>query len=78
MSGERKTDYPTGSKDGMSFISNRWVFTGPEGYRVVQNGDTFGVKRYNAASTSPVYGGTGLTEDDAHAMAERLAGPRTA
>lgn len=72
---ERKTDYPTGNPNGMSFICNRWVFTGPEGYRVKPEGDgTFRVVRYNATRTEGVYGGSGLTEDDAHAMAERLSG----
>ena len=74
---ERKTDYPTGNPNGMSFICNRWVFTGPKGYRVESDGDDAGlfrVVRYNGAATEGVYGGSGLTEDAAHAMAERLAG----
>ncbi|MCP9209544.1 hypothetical protein [Streptomyces cucumeris] len=69
-------DYPTGSRNGMSFIANRWVYTGPRGYRVVPNGDSFDVVSYNAAETRPVYGGQGLSEKDAHAMAQQLAAPR--
>jgi len=75
----RSNDYPTGSANGMSFISNRWVFTGAEGYRVKQDPDDahlFMVVRYSAAAETPFYGGRGLTEDAAHEMAASLAGPR--
>ena len=74
----RKTDYPTGDPSGMSFICNRWVFTGPEGYRVVprSDGDGFLVMRYDSDSTRPVWIGEGsmnMTEDEAHALAASLA-----
>lgn len=75
---ERKTTYPTGDPGGMSFICNRWAFTGPEGYRVEPEEDGVGlfrVVRYNAAGTEGVCGGRRLTEDAAHAMAKRLAAP---
>jgi hypothetical protein len=74
---ERKRDYPTGNDNGMSFISNRWVFTGAEGYRVLPDRDDphlFVVVRYNAASTTGFYGGRGLTEEAAHTLAASLAG----
>ncbi|MBD3004568.1 hypothetical protein [Streptomyces sp. 5-10] len=77
---ERSNDYPTGNPNGMSFLPGTgWRYTGPEGYRVVFDGtgpDESGwtVLRYHGAHTSPVHGGRGLTEDDAHAMAARLAG----
>ncbi|MET9385320.1 hypothetical protein ABZY09_30675 [Streptomyces sp. NPDC002928] len=74
---ERSNDYPTGNASGMSFISNRWVFTGAEGYRVKQDSDDTHlsmVVRYNATGETPFYGGRGLSEDDAHAMAARLSG----
>lgn len=71
----RKTDYPTGGPDGMSFICNRWVFTGPKGYRVRPNeGGTYNV--YSYAHTSERVAGPGglrLSEDDAHAYAASLA-----
>lgn len=75
---ERRTDYPTGNPSGMSFICNRWVFTGPQGYRVVpqSDGDGFLVVSYAANGTRPVWVGDGslnLSEDDAHALAARLA-----
>lgn len=73
---ERSNDYPTGDPNGMEFIANRWTFTGGKGYRVEpEDGDagTFRVVSYNAAGSRPVYRGQGLTEDDAHAMATRLA-----
>lgn len=71
----RKTDYPTGSEDGMSFICNRWVFTGPQGYRVRPNDDdgTFTTVSYNVAESRPVYGAIRVSEDEAHEMAARLA-----
>lgn len=76
----RKTDYPTGNENGMSFICNRWVFTGPEGYRVVPQTDERGgflVVRYNAAETHPVWLGSDdsmhMTEDEAHELAARMA-----
>jgi hypothetical protein len=71
----RSTDYPTG--DGMSFICNRWVFTGPEGYRVVALDaaeDRYSVVRYTASETRPMYPETlDMTEDEAHAQAAHLA-----
>lgn len=75
----RTTDYPTGSDNGMSFICNRWVFTGPEGYRVTaqSDGDGFLVIRYNGSSTRPVWVGEGslnMSEDSAHELAASLAG----
>lgn len=74
----RKTDYPTGSESGMSFICNRWVFTGPQGYRVAFDGTghklgEWVVRRYDASSTSFVYGGRHTTEDAAHEYAALLA-----
>lgn len=70
------TDYPTGSEDGMSFICNRWTFTGPQGYRVKQHTDgTFHVVSYTASSDYRVAGDMGLSEADAHALAARLAMP---
>lgn len=75
----RKLDYPTGNGNGMSFICNRWVFTGPEGYRVQFDGteadgdNGWAVFRYNAATTHLVRGGRGLTEDAAHEYAASLA-----
>jgi hypothetical protein len=74
---ERSIDYPTGSESGMSFICNRWVFTGPEGYRVQfvgGEGDAcWGVFHYNAARTRRSYGEP-MTEDGAHEYAARLSG----
>jgi hypothetical protein len=70
---ERSNDYPTGDPSGMSFICNRWTFTGPEGYRVVPDGTAFQVVRYDATGTSPTYLGQNLTEDEAHDMAARLS-----
>ena len=74
---ERSIDYPTGDPNGMSFICNRWVFTGPEGYRVQfvgGDGDQcWGVFRYDGAHTRRAYGEP-MTEDDAHALAARLSG----
>ena len=69
---ERSTNYPVG--EGREFILNRWVCTGSRGYRVVPDHDAFGVVFYNAAGSQPVYNGTGLSEDDAHALALRLSG----
>lgn len=72
---ERKTDYPTGSENGMSFICNRWVFTGSTGYRVRANDDgTFRVVSY--AHTSERVAGSArirMTEEEAHAFAASLA-----
>lgn len=71
-----RTDYPTGPEDGMSFISNRWVFTGPQGYRVKPrvDGTGFLVVSYTAAREMPVYSGTEpLTEDGAHELAASLS-----
>lgn len=72
-----EASYPTGRADGMSFISNRWTFTGAEGYRVKRDSDDAHlcmVVRYNATGETPFYGGRGLSKGDAHAMAARLAG----
>lgn len=71
---ERKTDYPTGNPDGMSFICNRWVFTGPQGYRVVPDGTAFQVVSYDATGTRPADWCRNLTEDEAHEMAARMSG----
>lgn len=83
---DRKIDYPTGSENGMSFICNRWVFTGPQGYRVQFVGLAEGapedservwsVYSYAGSHTTPAwYDATTrhMTEDDAHAYAARLA-----
>jgi len=70
----RSTDYPVVNNDGMSFLNNGWVFTGPQGYRVVPEGGTYTVVYYNAAGSGPVYNGTGLDEDAAHDLASRLRG----
>ncbi len=76
---KRRLDYPTGNGDGMSFISNRWVFTGPQGYRVqfTGTGDEPGdwsVFSYDAAETRIVGTfGMGLSEEAAHELAARLA-----
>jgi len=78
MSG-RKRDYSTASETGMEFIGGRWVYAGDKGYRVVFDGTEadgdrcWSVLSYNAAHTRPVHGGRNLTEDNAHAMAARLA-----
>lgn len=74
----RKIDYPTGPANGMSFICNRWVFTGPRGYRVQFTGDGpdndgWSVFSYNAAGTRIVGHARGLTEDAAHEAAAQLA-----
>lgn len=73
----RKTDYPTGDPNGMSFICNRWVYTGPKGYRVVFDGNgerpDWLVLSYAGSSTRPVYGGRHTTEDGAHEWAATLA-----
>jgi hypothetical protein len=69
-------EYSTGSANGMSFICNRWVYTGSEGYRVVPTDSGWSVYRYDATGSHPVYGGQGLTVLDAHRMAHRLANPR--
>lgn len=60
----------------MSFIMNRWVFTGPQGYRVRANEDdgTFTVVHYNASGAQPVWGGVRISEHAAHCMAARLSG----
>ncbi|UQA91649.1 hypothetical protein [Streptomyces halobius] len=71
---ERSNNYPTGDPSGMSFIANRWTFTGPQGYRVVFDGDGYTVLSYNGAEERPVPHGRGLSEDDAHALAARLSG----
>lgn len=74
-----QSDYPTGSESGMSFIGNRWVFTGAEGYRVKADRDDahlFMVVRYSAAGETPFYGARGLTEEAAHVLAASYAGPR--
>lgn len=72
-------EYPTGDPSGMSFICNRWVFTGPEGYRV--RFDTVGertgyfVFRYTGSHnrlTDP----RPRTWTDAHRYAFTLARPR--
>ena len=68
----RSTDYPTG--DGMSFICNRWVFTGPEGYRVKRHDDgTFYVVHYTVAGETCTFCPRDMSEDDAHEYAARLA-----
>lgn len=71
----RKTDYSTAPEDGMAFIGNRWVFAGDKGYRVKRNDNTgrWFVVSYHAVEESLCYGMTGMTEDDAHAAAARLA-----
>ncbi len=71
----RKTDYSTASENGMAFIANRWVFAGDKGYRVKRNDNTgrWFVVSYNATGERACYGMTGMTEDDAHATAARLA-----
>lgn len=68
---ERKTNYPTGSENGMEFICNRWVFTGGSGWRVRDNGD--GTHTVTDWGGRPTYGGINLPEDAAHEMAARLA-----
>lgn len=76
---ERKRNYPTGNPNGMSYINNRWVYTGPQGYRVTydptpgNNTGEWTVLAYHGAHTTPLHGGTQLTEDAAHALAARLA-----
>lgn len=76
---ERSGDYPTrGNPNGMEFIGNRWVFTGGSGFRVVfdgtdGDGGDWAVLSYDGPHTRLVPGGRGLTEDEAHAMAARLA-----
>lgn len=68
---KRRTDYPTGNESGMGFICNRWVFTGGQGWRVVDNGDgTHTVTNWHGR---PCYGGLNLAEDAAHEYAARLA-----
>lgn len=76
----RKTEYPTGRENGMSFIANKWRYTGPQGYRVVfddpgtgTGGRHFRVLSYAGSSTRPVHADL-LTEHDAHCMAARLSG----
>jgi hypothetical protein len=66
---ERSNDYPTDNTND------------PEGYRVVFDGtgpdeNGWTVLRYDGAHTRQIHHRPGLTEDDAHAMAERLAAPR--
>jgi hypothetical protein len=71
------TNYPTGNTNGMSFIGNRWVFTGSKGYRVKpdqHDEGLFMVVSYNATGERPFYGGRGLNKVDAHALAVRLSG----
>lgn len=69
---ERKRDYPTGNPNGMSFICNRWVFTGPEGYRVRPNGDgSYNV--YSYAHTSERAVALSFSENAAHELAASLA-----
>lgn len=64
--------------NGMSFINNRWVFTGgPDRYKKRPNDDgTFMVMSCNAAGERPVYGGRNLSEADADAMIVRLSARR--
>ena len=70
----RKCDYPTGNPNGMSFIANRWVFTGPKGWRVEPNasGTAFNVVSMSDGRVAGLMG-LNLSEDDAHAYAARLA-----
>lgn len=70
---KRSRDYPTGSDNGMSFICNRWVFTGPQGYRVVCREDGWYVESYAGSSVRPGYRTAPYTEDAAHESAARLA-----
>lgn len=75
---QRKIDYPTGDPNGMSFICNKWVHTGPQGYRVQFTGTgedrgDWSVFSYAGSHTRLVYGGRDLSEDAAHEMAARLA-----
>jgi len=73
----KKMDYPTGPKDGMSFIGGRYVFTGPQGYRVKPDGNgagTFKVVSFTVAGERLVYADAqGLSENMAHVIAARLA-----
>lgn len=77
---KRSTDYRTGDPNGMSFICNRWVFTGPQGYRVTPYmGDTarygWTVVRYDVAGSRPAgYSSEPMTETEAHEYAARLSG----
>lgn len=66
-------EYVTGN--GMSFIGNRWVYTGSEGYRVQfdasgPNEDGYAVFHFNAARSRLCQ--NGLTEQAAHKLAGRL------
>ena len=65
--------------NGMSFINNRWVFTGgPDRYKKRPNEDgTFTVVSWNAAGESSVYGGRNISEADADAMIARLSAGRS-
>ena len=68
--------FPTG--DGQSFINNRWVYTGPAGYRVRKRDDgMFNVVSYTANSER-VCGpfALGLDMNAAYALAATLAGGR--
>lgn len=71
----RKTDYSTASANGLAFIANRWTYAGDEGYRVKHNHNTgrWFVVSYAGSTERPCYGNPGMTEDDAHAYAARLA-----
>lgn len=71
---ERKTDYETGNVNGMSFICNRWTFTGPQGFRVKRDMDgTFYVVSFAHTTETHVWNGAKLTEDKAHNLAASLA-----
>jgi hypothetical protein len=65
--------YSTARENGMEFIGGRWVFAGDKGFRVKPMGDAFNVYSYAHTDSRPVYGGQGLSEDEAHDMAWRLS-----
>ncbi|MEV3860686.1 hypothetical protein AB0J38_41055 [Streptomyces sp. NPDC050095] len=74
---EQGADYPTENLNGMSFIANRWVFTGLEGYRVKPVDGGFQVYHYTAAGERLAnYKTDPMSEDEAHELAAGLAAPR--
>jgi len=71
---QRSNDYPTGDANGMSFICNRWVFTGPQGYRVVPVDGGFQVMSYTATGSHCAHWSAQImTALEAHEYAANLS-----
>jgi hypothetical protein len=73
-----RDNYPTGDGSGMSFIANRWVFTGSRGFGVRLRADSAGymVVAYHGSSERVTYTAMHpMMLADAHAAAASLAAP---